>query len=109
MPSWLTYTRSSPDWKFDEIRTCADARFALSASVTVSEPSIVVAGSPSVYATDPAEVVTTGASLAFARLMMRVATLLAAPSASVAWKLSVFDPDGFWLTFSKVTERSALW
>jgi hypothetical protein len=49
---------------------------------------------------EPADVVTTGASLAPARLMSRVATLLAAPSASVAWKLTVFVPDGSSFVFS---------
>jgi hypothetical protein len=58
-------------------------------SLTVRPPSIVVAGSSSVYGVEPAVVVTTGASLTELIVTLRVAKLLGAPPSSVAWKRTV--------------------
>src|SRR5512141_2738839 len=62
MPFWGVKRRPSPPWKPELIDTVALSRLVSSPSATVSEPSIVVAGSPSVYEVEPPDVVTVGAS-----------------------------------------------
>jgi hypothetical protein len=86
--------------------------FVSSASLTVSEPSTVVAGSPSEYAVEPAEVVTTGASLLAATETSFVAMLLMLSTAppSSTWNDTVrVEVDGSSAVFEKVIERSAAW
>src|SRR4051794_8930163 len=60
IPDASTKSSTSPDWNPVLIRMRADSRFVSSTSVTVSDPSIAVAGSASVYAVEPLLVVTTG-------------------------------------------------
>src|SRR3954467_14661658 len=65
--------------------------FASSASVTVAAGSTSVAGSPSTYAVDPADVVTAGASLTGVTATLRDTgslRLFAAPPAST-WTVTV--------------------
>src|SRR4051794_40462540 len=98
------HASTSPVWNPVATRTLALAMFALSGSETVTLPSTVVAGSPSPYAVDPPEVVTVGAVLALVRSIVRVGTFDAAPLESVIWNDTVFEPDGFALTFSYLTD-----